>query len=287
MGPRATSGPTRPGRATGRAPPPTAVGYSLWVDSVLTAGLVRAARAPPARLLHLPRVRARLHRPADPRRRASSPTRSSTAAPTVPPGTCSAGSGRCAAPAERIAHERVTLLASSTSTDVAEDLVAPQQDGGLRGALAQRLRPSGSGTDPNPALTAALRSDASTAIAGHVRTAAHAPRRPADDLARARRPRAVRPLAAPQLRRAGAGPPAAAGRLRDALGPSRRSACTVARSPRSATRTSWPSVDVVVPIYNEAPDDLDRCCASLLGAGLPGARSTSTSWTTAPPTAPR
>ena len=39
---------------------------------------------------------------------------------------------------------------------------------------------------------------------------------------------------------------------------------------RSLARSSWPSVDVVVPIYNEAPEDLDRCCASLLAQDYPG-----------------
>ena len=32
----------------------------------------------------------------------------------------------------------------------------------------------------------------------------------------------------------------------------------------TATRTQWPDVDVVVPIYNEHPDDLELCCVSLL-----------------------
>lgn len=39
---------------------------------------------------------------------------------------------------------------------------------------------------------------------------------------------------------------------------------------RSRTRSSWPSVDVVVPIFNEAPQDLDRCCASLLAQDYAG-----------------
>lgn len=38
----------------------------------------------------------------------------------------------------------------------------------------------------------------------------------------------------------------------------------------TANRRSWPSVDVVVPIYNEHPDDLARCCASLAAASYPG-----------------
>jgi hyaluronan synthase len=33
---------------------------------------------------------------------------------------------------------------------------------------------------------------------------------------------------------------------------------------RSAVRTRWPSVDIVVPIYNEPPEDLTRCCESLV-----------------------
>lgn len=40
---------------------------------------------------------------------------------------------------------------------------------------------------------------------------------------------------------------------------------------RSAGRTDWPSVDVVVPIYNETPEGLERCCASLLAQDYPGA----------------
>jgi len=32
---------------------------------------------------------------------------------------------------------------------------------------------------------------------------------------------------------------------------------------RSVGRTTWPSVDIVVPIYNEPAEDLDGCCASL------------------------
>ena len=39
---------------------------------------------------------------------------------------------------------------------------------------------------------------------------------------------------------------------------------------RTATRTEWPSVDVVVPVYNEHPDDLDRCLASLAVQDYPG-----------------
>ena len=39
---------------------------------------------------------------------------------------------------------------------------------------------------------------------------------------------------------------------------------------RSAARTSWPTVDVVVPVYNEAPDDLDACCAALAAQDYPG-----------------
>ena len=71
-------------------------------------------------------------------------------------------------PSGELAHERVTLLASSSSTDVADGLAPSEGDGGLRGALARRLQRTGSGTDPNPALTAALRADAATAVAGHV-----------------------------------------------------------------------------------------------------------------------
>jgi chitooligosaccharide synthase NodC len=37
-----------------------------------------------------------------------------------------------------------------------------------------------------------------------------------------------------------------------------------------AGRTSWPDVDVLVPIYNEHPDDLERCCASLAAQNYPG-----------------
>lgn len=38
----------------------------------------------------------------------------------------------------------------------------------------------------------------------------------------------------------------------------------------SAARTRWPHVDVLVPIYNEHPDDLARCCQSLVDADYPG-----------------
>ncbi len=38
----------------------------------------------------------------------------------------------------------------------------------------------------------------------------------------------------------------------------------------SATRTVWPDVDVVVPIYNEHPDDLALCCESLVAQDYPG-----------------
>jgi chitooligosaccharide synthase NodC len=37
-----------------------------------------------------------------------------------------------------------------------------------------------------------------------------------------------------------------------------------------AVRTAWPDVDVIVPIYNEHPDDLERCCASLAAQEYPG-----------------
>ena len=39
---------------------------------------------------------------------------------------------------------------------------------------------------------------------------------------------------------------------------------------RAADRTSWPSVDVIVPIYNESRRDLERCCESLLAQEYPG-----------------
>lgn len=39
---------------------------------------------------------------------------------------------------------------------------------------------------------------------------------------------------------------------------------------RSAARTAWPSVDVIVPIYHEHPDDLRRCCEALLRQDYPG-----------------
>jgi chitooligosaccharide synthase NodC len=39
---------------------------------------------------------------------------------------------------------------------------------------------------------------------------------------------------------------------------------------RSALVRSWPSVDVLVPIYNEHPDDLALCCQSLLDAEYEG-----------------
>lgn len=39
---------------------------------------------------------------------------------------------------------------------------------------------------------------------------------------------------------------------------------------RSAARRSWPSVDVIVPIYNEHPDDLERCCQSLVDTRYEG-----------------
>ena len=42
---------------------------------------------------------------------------------------------------------------------------------------------------------------------------------------------------------------------------------------RSAERTSWPDVDVVVPVYNEHPDDLDACCAALAAQDYPGVLS--------------
>lgn len=67
-----------------------------------------------------------------------------------------------------LAHERVTLLASSTDTAVADEVAAPEESGGLRGVLAQRLARGGSGSDPNPGLTRVLRADASEAIARHV-----------------------------------------------------------------------------------------------------------------------
>ena len=39
---------------------------------------------------------------------------------------------------------------------------------------------------------------------------------------------------------------------------------------RTAERTDWPDVDVLVPVYNEHPDDLDRCCRSLAAQDYPG-----------------
>jgi chitooligosaccharide synthase NodC len=38
----------------------------------------------------------------------------------------------------------------------------------------------------------------------------------------------------------------------------------------TAGRTEWPDVDIIVPIYNEHPDDLTRCCESLVGQDYPG-----------------
>ena len=73
-------------------------------------------------------------------------------------------------------HERVVLLASSTRTDLAP---APQDadDGtsgpgtGLRALLAARWGSAGSGTDPNPGLTAALRSAADDLVTTRLRGA--------------------------------------------------------------------------------------------------------------------
>ena len=38
----------------------------------------------------------------------------------------------------------------------------------------------------------------------------------------------------------------------------------------SAVRARWPAVDVVVPVYNEHPDDLELCCAALAAQDYPG-----------------
>lgn len=38
----------------------------------------------------------------------------------------------------------------------------------------------------------------------------------------------------------------------------------------SAARRSWPTVDVIVPIYNEHPDDLERCCRALADSDYAG-----------------
>ena len=38
----------------------------------------------------------------------------------------------------------------------------------------------------------------------------------------------------------------------------------------AADRAAWPDVDVIVPVYDEDPDDLDRCCASLAAQDYPG-----------------
>lgn len=65
-----------------------------------------------------------------------------------------------------IAHERVTLLASSLRGDV-DPVVGngESSDGGWRSALASKM--ARGGTDPNPALAAALRANATEIIDGH------------------------------------------------------------------------------------------------------------------------
>ena len=64
-----------------------------------------------------------------------------------------------------IAHERVTLLASSLEDDLDPGVTADTEGGGWRGAMASRLAKGG--TDPNPGLAAALRSNAAEIIDGH------------------------------------------------------------------------------------------------------------------------
>lgn len=74
--------------------------------------------------------------------------------------------------AEGLRHERVVLLASSERTDLlpagAETRERGVDGGGLRGLLAERLAADGSGHDPNPALTEALRRDADALVAAHL-----------------------------------------------------------------------------------------------------------------------
>ena len=64
-----------------------------------------------------------------------------------------------------IAHERVTLLASSLDGDLDPGPSGRSGEGGWRGALATRL--AGGGEDPNPGLAAALRSNAAEIVRGH------------------------------------------------------------------------------------------------------------------------
>ena len=64
-----------------------------------------------------------------------------------------------------IAHERVTLLASSLRGDLDPGVAGETRDGGWRGALARTL--ASGGADPNPGLAAALRSNAAQIIDGH------------------------------------------------------------------------------------------------------------------------
>ena len=71
-----------------------------------------------------------------------------------------------------LAHERVTLLASSVRTDLNPGTGAVEDtsglSGGLAGSLSRRLAAASNGKDPNPALAAALRADASSVIDTHV-----------------------------------------------------------------------------------------------------------------------
>lgn len=66
---------------------------------------------------------------------------------------------------DQIAHERVTLLASSARDDLDPGAPGETTDGGWRGALASKL--ASGGADPNPGLAAALRGNAQEIIEGH------------------------------------------------------------------------------------------------------------------------
>jgi hypothetical protein len=64
-----------------------------------------------------------------------------------------------------IAHERVTLLASSLRGELDPGVGGERNGGGWRGALANKLAKGG--TDPNPALADALQRNAAEIIEGH------------------------------------------------------------------------------------------------------------------------
>ena len=247
-------------------PASASVGYSVWVDSVLTPDWA-ALRAHPlldCYPFHGFELVARVRPTLTP---ASSSTRSSIAAPTARPGTSSAGSGPSARRAATWGTNGSSCSPPPPRRTSPSGVTACPYPRGARGVLAQRaggVPANGSGPQPRPTRGSGR---ACGLITGDRTIATRLWSTPMTSLALDVLAQgcagcwSATPCSCCPIWRSRSGaqrwPRARRTRQDEALA-------------RSAGRTDWPAVDVVVPVYNEPPDGLDRCCASLVAQDYPG-----------------